>query len=63
MSTFAIWLIGYVIFVAGVAWGASLLGLSGTWLYVLILILVGIGIVMGVSRTRRPDPSGEEGGS
>lgn len=61
MSTFAIWLIGYVIFVAGVVWGASLLGLGGTWLYILVLVLVGMGIIMGVSRTRRPDPSGEEG--
>ncbi len=60
MSTFAIWLIGYVIFVAGVVWGASLLGLEGTWLYVLVLVLVGIGIIMGVSRTRQPDPSAEE---
>lgn len=60
MSTFAIWLIGYVIFVAGVVWGASLLGVQGTWLWVLLLVLVGLGIIMGVSRTRRPDPSGEE---
>ena len=57
MSSLAIFLVGFVILVAGLAYGASLAGLSPQWITVGALVLIGIGIAMGVTRTRQRDPS------
>ena len=57
MSSLAIFLIGFVILVAGLAYGASLAGLSPQWIMVGVLVLLGMGIAMGVTRTRQRDPS------
>lgn len=57
MSSLAIYLIGFVILVAGLAYGASLAGLSTQWIVVGVLVLIGLGIAMGVTRTRQRDPS------
>ena len=56
MSSFSIYLIGYVIFIIGLAIAAHLLGAPPLWIMVGAIILIGLGILMGVSRTRRPDP-------
>ena len=55
--SFVLYLIGFLIFIAGVAWALSTAGVP--WLYIMIaaVILVGLGIVAGVSQTRRRDPS------
>jgi hypothetical protein len=57
MSNMAIYLIGVVILIAGLAWGASIAGLSSTWIAVGALVLLGAGIVGAVGRTRRPEHS------
>ena len=56
MSKFSTYLIGYVIFVAGIALGANLLGVSPRWIAVVILVLVGAGIFAGATHTKRDDP-------
>jgi uncharacterized membrane protein YiaA len=56
MSNFAIYLVGFIIFTIGLAVAASLLGVSTTWIAVGVIVLIGLGILMGVSRTKRPDP-------
>lgn len=56
MSKFSIFLIGYLIFVAGVAFALDLVGVPPTWIVVAVLILVGIGIAAGSTRTKRDDP-------
>jgi predicted membrane channel-forming protein YqfA (hemolysin III family) len=56
MSNFAIYLVGFMIFIVGLAIAASLLGVSTTWIAVGVVVMVGLGILMGVSRTKRPDP-------
>ena len=56
MSSFGIYLIGYIIFVIGLAIAAHLLGAPPVWILVGVIILIGLGILMGVSRTKRPDP-------
>jgi len=56
MSNFGIYLVGFIILIIGLAVAAYLLGLSTAWIAVGIIILIGIGILTGVSRTRRPDP-------
>jgi hypothetical protein len=52
---FALYLIGFLIFVGGLAYAASLAGLSATWITVGVVILLGIGIFTGVTRTRQKD--------
>ncbi|HVS02665.1 MAG TPA: hypothetical protein VMT16_07850 [Thermoanaerobaculia bacterium] len=55
MSNYGFYLIGYVILIAGLAYGAFLLGVPQHWIVVGVIVLLGIGIITGVSRTRRPD--------
>jgi hypothetical protein len=57
MSSLAIWIIGFVVLIGGLAYGASLAGLSPQWIGVGAVVLAGIGIVMGVSKTRTKDVS------
>ena len=54
--SFALYVMGYVIFVVGVAIGAHLLHVSPRWIAVGVTILVGLGIVSAVGRTRHKDP-------
>ena len=57
MSSLAIYIVGFVILIGGLAYGASLAGLAPQWIAVGCLILVGIAIATGVTRTRQKDPS------
>lgn len=57
MSSLTIFIIGFVILIAGLAYGASLAGMPPQWIAVGAVVLAGIGIVMGVSKTRTKDPS------
>jgi hypothetical protein len=54
--SFAIYLIGFIILLAGVIWGMSVAGLPSIWIGVVALILLGLGIITGVSQTRSKDP-------
>lgn len=56
MSSFATYLLGYIIFVIGLAIAAYLLNVPGTWIGVGVLCLVGLGVVMATQRTRPRDP-------
>jgi hypothetical protein len=55
--SFALYVIGFVIVIGGVAWGMIAAGISHLWVMIACVILLGIGIVTGVSRTRSKDPS------
>ena len=57
MSSLAIWIVGFIVLIGGLAYGASLAGMSPQWIGVGAVVLAGIGIVMGVSRTRTKDVS------
>jgi len=57
MSSLTIYIIGFVILIAGLAYGASLAGLSTQWIVVGVLVLMGLGVAMGVTRTRTRDVS------
>jgi hypothetical protein len=52
MSNLAIFIIGFIILIGGLAYGASMAGLSAQWIAVGVAVLAGIGIVMGVTKTR-----------
>ena len=56
MSSFGIYLIGFIILIVGLAIAASLLGAPSLCIGVGVIVLIGIGVLTGVSRTKRPDP-------
>lgn len=55
--SFAIYLLGYVIVIIGLAYGATLMHIPSQWIAVLVIVLVGLGILSGVAKTRMKDPS------
>lgn len=55
--SFALYLIGLVIFIGGMAWGLITAGISGTYVAIACVIAAGIGIMAAVSRTRTKDIS------
>jgi hypothetical protein len=59
MSTFVIYAIGFLILLAGLIYGATLLGIATQWIIVGTLVLLGLGIAMGVGKTRTKDVSSE----
>ncbi|HXC60007.1 MAG TPA: hypothetical protein VN645_11870 [Steroidobacteraceae bacterium] len=54
--SFALYIIGLAILVGGLAWALVTAGVSSTWIGVACLIVVGLGIMGAVSRTRAKDP-------
>jgi hypothetical protein len=55
--SFALYMIGFLLFLAGLAWGASVIGVPTLYIGIGALILLGIGIFSAVGRTRSKDPS------
>ncbi|QNM96036.1 hypothetical protein [Chitinimonas koreensis] len=53
--SFLIYLAGLAIFIGGVAWALVVAGVSTQYTIIAALILLGLGIVIGVSRTRAKD--------
>jgi hypothetical protein len=56
MSSFGIYLIGFIILIAGLAFAANMIGVPPVWIGIGVVVLIGLGILTGVSRTKRPDP-------
>ena len=54
--SFPIYLVGFVVVICGIAWGLSLAHVPTQYILVASVILLGIGILTGVSRTRQKDP-------
>jgi hypothetical protein len=57
VTNFVVYMIGTLLVVAGLAYGASLMGISQTWIIVGALIIIGIGLMGGITRTRQKDPA------
>ena len=57
LMSFALYIVGYVILIGGLALGAYYLHVPPRWVIVGVLVLTGIGIASGVARTRQKDPS------
>lgn len=55
--SFGLYLVGFVLLIVGLAWGASLANVPGQWIAVGVVALLGLGIMMGVARTRHRDPN------
>lgn len=58
MSSFATYIIGFVILVAGLAMAAYLLDIPGIWIAVGVIVALGIGVIAATSRTKMKDPPG-----
>lgn len=58
MSSFATYVIGFVILIAGLAIGAYLLDVPTVWIAVGVIVALGIGVVTATSRTKMKDPPG-----
>src|SRR5438093_12279478 len=54
---FAAYMVGMVLVVLGLAYGAHLIGVAERWIAVGIIVLLGLGVVGGITKTRRRDPS------
>jgi uncharacterized membrane protein HdeD (DUF308 family) len=57
MSTFAVYMIGFIMIIGGLAYGAYRLGAPQIWILIGSIILLGLGLTTGASRTRHRDPS------
>ena len=57
MTNFVIYLIGTLLVVAGLAFGASRLGVSQVWIVAGALVIIGIGLMGGIVKTRQKDPA------
>ena len=54
--SFPIYLVGFVLVIGGIAWGLSVAHVPTLYIMIASVILLGIGILTGVSRTRQKDP-------
>ena len=55
MSNFALYLIGMVLVTAGLAYGAHVVGIGQTWIVIGVLVMMGVGVMGGVSKTRQKE--------
>ena len=54
--SFPIYLFGFALVIGGIAWGLSVAGVPTLYIMIASVILLGIGVLTGVSRTRQKDP-------
>ncbi len=54
--SFPIYLFGFALVIGGIAWGLSVAGVPTLYIMIACVIMLGIGILTGVSRTRQKDP-------
>lgn len=57
MSSFGIYVIGFVILIVGLALAANMLGVPTVWIGIGIIVMIGIAVLSGVSKTRQRDRS------
>ena len=53
--SFIIYLVGFAFIVGGLAWALVVAGVSTIYIMITAIILIGIGILTGVTRTRTKD--------
>jgi hypothetical protein len=55
--SFALYLLGYIIFIGAMAYGAHLLKVPDVWIGIGVACLIGLAIAHGATATRSKDPS------
>jgi hypothetical protein len=58
MSSFSIYLVGFIVLIIGLAIGAYLLNVPAAWIVVGVIVLLGLGILRATSKTKPRDPPG-----
>lgn len=59
MSAFMLYVIGFIVLLAGLIYGAWLIHIPQTWIIVGSLVMIGLGVMSAVSHTKRKDPPSE----
>ncbi len=54
--SFPLYLLGFLIVIGGVAWALVVAGVQTLYVVIACVILVGLGILSGVAKTRQKDP-------
>ena len=57
MSSTAAYLLGFLVLTIGLAMAAHLAGLPASWIGAGGIVMVGVGILLAVTKTRRPETS------
>lgn len=55
--SFGLYIVGFIVLIVGLAIGAFLLHVPSQWIGVGVIVLIGLGILTGVTTTRHRDPS------
>ena len=55
--SFGLYIVGFIVLIVGLALGAFLMHIPAQWIGVGVVVLVGLGILTGVTTTRQRDPS------
>jgi hypothetical protein len=53
--SFGLYLIGYLVVIGGLTYGATLMHVPSRWIVVGAIVLTGVGIMTGVKSTRQKD--------
>ena len=53
--SFALYIVGFIVLIVGLAWGAHLAHVPQQWIGVGVVVLVGLGVVKAVTHTRQRD--------
>ena len=54
--SFLLYLVGFIVFITGLAWLATTLGISQTYVMIGVVILLGIGVFGAAARSGTNDP-------
>lgn len=57
MTNMLIYLVGTLLVVAGLAYGANRMGVNQVWIIAGALGIVGLGMMAGIVKTRQKDPA------
>jgi hypothetical protein len=55
--SFGLYIVGFIVLIIGLAIGANLLHVPPQWIGVGVIVLIGLGILTGVTTTKQRDPS------
>jgi len=53
--SFALYVVGYLMLIAGLTYGATILHVPARWIVVGAIVMLGAGILTGVTATRQKD--------
>ncbi len=54
--SFVLYIIGFLLVIAGIAWALAVAEVAMLYIAIVCLILLGIGVLTGVTKTRPKDP-------